>query len=82
MGQAKRRGTLEERKANPNPPKKYWHDDPVKLAEFKASIATGLGEYITYVRGELFETRKSKVKRWPTRKARLVGSRRKKKSTW
>lgn len=64
MGQAKRRGTYEERKANPlgdTPKFKYWTDE--RLSEFKEELVNDLGEFIYKVRDQFFSPiKKKKVK--------------------
>lgn len=65
MGEAKRRGTYEERKANPlgdSPKFKYWTDE--RLSEFKERLVKELGEDIDKIRKDLFTPRKKKVKRF------------------
>jgi hypothetical protein len=75
MGQAKERGSHEERAANPKGDswntwnEKYWTPD--RLSEFRQSMSEELGTWIDKVRGDLFATRSPKKKR--RRKVRTGG---------
>lgn len=63
MGQAKRRGTYEERKANPlgdTPKFKYWTDE--RLSDLKERLVKELGEDIEKIKKSLFLPRKKKTK--------------------
>jgi hypothetical protein len=72
MGQAKERGTLEERAANPKGDTwrpVYWTDE--RLSEFRQRMSEELGTWIDKVRGDLFTPRSLKKKR--RRKVRTGG---------
>jgi hypothetical protein len=71
MGQAKRRGTLEERAADPKGNSwcpAYWTEELSQ--RFKEKMTAELGVYIDKVRGDLFTKRKPKKK---SRKVRTGG---------
>jgi len=65
MGQARKRGTFEERMAKPKGDSWrpiYWTEE--RLAEFKERMSKELGTVIDKVRGDLFSVSKKKKKRF------------------
>lgn len=56
MGQAKQRGTFEERKSNPNPPKVYPPMSEEDLQYFRSEMH----KVVTDIRDSLFKPRKPK----------------------
>jgi hypothetical protein len=70
MGQAKRRGTYEERKSNPlgdSPKYKYWTEE--RIERFKQEFINENGEYIYQLQQSLFgpsKPRKKKARRIKT----------------
>ena len=63
MGQAKRRGTYEERKANPlgdTPKFKYWSDE--RLSLLKEKLVESMKNDIEVMKGSLFSSSKKKSK--------------------
>jgi hypothetical protein len=65
MGQAKRRGSLEERAADPKGDswrEVYWTEE--RLAAFKERMSKELRSYVDSVRRDLFSVSKKKAKRF------------------
>ena len=65
MGEAKQRGTFEERADNAKGDSWrpiYWTEE--RLAEFKESMSKELGAYIDKVKSDLFMPRKPKEKKF------------------
>jgi hypothetical protein len=65
MGQAKRRGTFEERSADPKGDSwrpVYWTEE--RLVAFKERMKNELGSYVDKVRSDLFMPRKPKEKKF------------------
>ena len=68
MGEAKRRGTREERAAEPKGDswntwaEKYW--TPERRAAFKESLSSELKKDLDKIRADLFHPRKKKSKRF------------------
>lgn len=64
MGQAKRRGTYEERKANPlgdSPKYNYWTEE--RIALMKKELTEEMSGYIDKIKHDLFSTMKPKRKK-------------------
>lgn len=65
MGQAKQRGSLEDRKSNPKGDswrKVYWTEE--RLEKFKSGMALKLSEDVGKIKESLFTSRPKKVKRF------------------
>jgi hypothetical protein len=66
MGQAKRRGTFEERKANPLGDQSYqrqWTEE--EAAEFKAKLLESMKVTMDSIKKSLFSPTKRKTKKFP-----------------
>lgn len=65
MGQAKQRGSLEERAANPKGDSwrtVYWTEE--RLAAFKERMKNKLGSYVDKIRSDMFKTTTPKKKKF------------------